>query len=270
MIPPRVSVIVPAFRARGSLRRALRSIARCGLPAELVEIIVASDDGSDYRAVPGLGQRLVFVPHGPRRTGPGPARNRALAVARGEVIAFLDADDEWAPGYLTALLPLARRHGAAFGRTVVTDGGRDILRLPVAGERLRLTDLERTGGSFVPLVTRGLVRPFSRHLSQDVRQVAGLLARMGGSAPVAQVDYRLRLNPGSITAAAGFSDRVALAYARHIAEIERGDGDIPAPMRAAVAEVFRQKARLNDAYRREAAPGESFYAFMARQLTEGD
>lgn len=94
----------------------------CGLPAPEVEIIVAADDGTDYRRHhdDGLGP-FRCVPTGVRGGGAGPARNCALAAATAPFVAFLDADDEWEPGYLAALLPLAEREGAAFGRTRVLD-----------------------------------------------------------------------------------------------------------------------------------------------------
>lgn len=254
---------MPVYRARRTLPRALASIAASGLPARLIEVVIASDDGTEYRGLCARALRCVYTPAGPLRTGPGAARNRALALARGEVIAFLDADDTWAPGYLSALLPLVRRHGLAFGQTSVLDGSRELLRLPGA-ERLHLSDLGRSGASFFPVMTRSLIAPFSKYPSQDVRFVAELLARVGGSAPVGAATYQLRLNPVSVTAMDGFSAKVGAAYARHIAEIEGARGQLPPPMRQAVAQVFLDKIRLNESYIAQAAPGESYYAFVAR------
>lgn len=106
---PRVSVIIPAFRAFDTLARGLETVAACGLPERAVEIVIAPDDGADYsRFSDGWGQRRVLPP-GPVRSGAGPTRNRALAAASGDFIAFLDADDSWEEGYLAATLPLARR-----------------------------------------------------------------------------------------------------------------------------------------------------------------
>lgn len=267
---PTVSVIIPAYRAEASLPGAVASVAACGLPEDAVEIVVASDDGQDYRPLLPRGPRYAFAPLGPVQSGAGPARNRALAQARGQYIAFLDADDSWEPDYLTFLLPLAQRHGAAFGRTAVIEDGAEILRLPPGpGDVLRLEDLGRTGASYHPVLARRLARAFTTHLSQDVRHAAELLARLGGSAPLGRAAYRLHLRGGSTTAEADFSARVGRAYDAHIAEIEAGSpgsaGLSPA-LRARLIEVFRDKARLNAAYSRDAAPGQSFYRFVAARL----
>ncbi len=43
--------------------------------------------------------------------GPGAARNRGIERARGELIAFLDADDEWLPDYLSESVRLLDEYG---------------------------------------------------------------------------------------------------------------------------------------------------------------
>jgi len=265
MTRPRVSVIIPVYRARRTLPRALASVAGCGLPPEEVEIVIASDDGDDYAALVPEGQRCALTRVGPQRTGPGASRNRAIRDASGEMLAFLDADDTWAPGYLAALVPLVLRHGAAFGRTVVLDGDTPVVSLPGPQDRLSLSDLGRTGASYHPVLIRDLATEFTDHPAQDVRHAASLLARLGGSAALADTDYQLRLRPTSVTAADGYSARVAQAYDRHIGEIET-EADLSPDLRQGLAGVFRDKARLNEAYRAEATPGESFYDFVARRI----
>lgn len=277
---PVVSVVIPAFRAQATLPAALASIRTSGLDPEDLEVIVASDDGTDYRAVLPADPMLRYTPVGPRQTGAGPARNRALQQVRGAFIAFLDADDTWAPGYLAALLPLARRFGAAFGSTAVLSDGMEILRLPhaaaehAAGEPpasalLTLEDMGRTGASYHPLLIRQQARPFTAHLCQDIRHSAELLARLGGSAPLGPTLYQLRMNGVSTTAGADFSRRAEAAYHAHLQEIAGGQGDIPDPLRLRVAQVFRDKAALNAAYMADRTPGQSFYAYVAARQRQG-
>jgi glycosyltransferase involved in cell wall biosynthesis len=70
-----------------------------------LEIILVDDGSTDETAdvLRTLGGDLRCV-HQPNR-GPAAARNAGLALARGSVIGFLDADDLWAEDALTWLLP---------------------------------------------------------------------------------------------------------------------------------------------------------------------
>lgn len=96
-----VSVIMPAFNAARYITAAIDSI-RAQDVAE-IEIIVI-DDGSrdETRALVERATaadprvRLVAVEH----AGVSAARNRGLEAARGQIVAFLDADDLWPPGRL--------------------------------------------------------------------------------------------------------------------------------------------------------------------------
>ena len=95
----RVSVIVPLYNKRPYLPRALDSIASQSFRD--FEVIVVDDGSTDAggewaAAYPDPRFRVI------RQTnaGPGAARNRGIAEATGELIAFLDADDSWSAGYL--------------------------------------------------------------------------------------------------------------------------------------------------------------------------
>lgn len=96
---PRVSVIVPLYNKALFVRRALDSIARQTIND--YEVIVVNDGSTDQgpeivRAFGDERVRLITQAN----LGPGAARNRALLEAEGDLIAFLDADDEWLPNYL--------------------------------------------------------------------------------------------------------------------------------------------------------------------------
>jgi hypothetical protein len=106
---PRVSVIIPLFNKERWIIRALDSV-RTQTFSDFEAIIV--DDGSTDRG-PDLAARyrdsrfrLIRQPNG----GPGPARNRGIAEAKGELLAFLDADDEWFREYLEASVRLLDSH----------------------------------------------------------------------------------------------------------------------------------------------------------------
>ncbi len=81
------------------MRRALDSIAAQTF-SDFEAIVV--DDGStdDGAAIVAGYADTRFRMIRQANAGPGAARNAGLATARGEFIAFLDADDEWLPNYL--------------------------------------------------------------------------------------------------------------------------------------------------------------------------
>lgn len=97
-----ISVIIPHLNQPEALEMCLASIRdQEGVSAE-VEIIVA-DNGS--RSLPteicARFERVALVSE--PTPGPGPARNRGVAEARGDLYAFIDADCTAAPGWLAAI-----------------------------------------------------------------------------------------------------------------------------------------------------------------------
>jgi glycosyltransferase involved in cell wall biosynthesis len=127
---PLVSVIIPAFNPAGMIEQALRSVQTQTI--NNFEVIVVDDGSTDDTAA--ITQRfcdgdsrffLVEQPHG----GLSAARNTAIARARGEFIAFLDADDVWLPEKLARQIELFRedpRTNLAFTNFYFWDGERDL------------------------------------------------------------------------------------------------------------------------------------------------
>lgn len=98
---PRVSIVVPLFNKAPYVDRALRSISAQTFSD--LEVIVVDDGSTDGGAerVEAFGDRRFRLLR-QENAGPGAARNRGMAQAAGDLIAFLDADDEWMPHYLEA------------------------------------------------------------------------------------------------------------------------------------------------------------------------
>lgn len=97
--PPRVSVVMPSWNAAPTIRQAIGSVLDGSF--QDVEVIVVDDGSTDDTAasVEAFGAPVRLLRQHPRR-GPSAARNRAIQEARGELVAFLDADDLWHPDKL--------------------------------------------------------------------------------------------------------------------------------------------------------------------------
>ena len=97
-----ISVIIPLYNKEREIAGTLRSVlAQTRQPDEIVIV----DDGSTDRSaeiVRSIASPLVRLVPQPN-AGECAARNRAIAEARGEYIALLDADDEWEPGFLAEI-----------------------------------------------------------------------------------------------------------------------------------------------------------------------
>jgi GT2 family glycosyltransferase len=95
-----VSVIIPLFNKGPHIARCLVSVASQTFSD--FEVIVVDDGSTDTGAAQAKSfpdDRVRVISQTNR--GPGHARNRGVDAARGELIAFLDADDEWLPSYLS-------------------------------------------------------------------------------------------------------------------------------------------------------------------------
>lgn len=117
-----VSVIIPAWNAARTLPRAIGSVlSQTWLRRELIVI----DDGSSDTTLALLasyGDQLRMVSQA--NAGPSAARNCGLREARGEYVAFLDADDYWLPEKLerqVALLDAQPDIGFCSTATTVVD-----------------------------------------------------------------------------------------------------------------------------------------------------
>ena len=120
MPAPRVSVIVPHYNDPAGLDLCLRSLTAQTLPREEFEIIIAdnaSPQGAEAieRAIAGRA-RMVTV----TEKGAGPARNGGVAVATGEVLAFIDADCVAEPEWLEEGLKALAGHDFIGGRVKVS------------------------------------------------------------------------------------------------------------------------------------------------------
>ncbi|MGD0498372.1 MAG: glycosyltransferase family A protein [Bryobacteraceae bacterium] len=108
----RITVVVPVFNKARRLKRCLDSVASQSF--EDFEVIVVDDGSTDGSGIlaEGYPDRRFRAIH-QRNAGPGAARNRGIREARGEYIAFLDADDNWLPPYLETNLRILDNHPEA-------------------------------------------------------------------------------------------------------------------------------------------------------------
>ena len=201
--PGLVSVIIAAYNAAPYIEETLAS-AQAQTWRNL-EIIVVDDGSTDDTM--GLVARLAARDERirllrQRNRGVAAARNRAMAVARGEYFAPLDADDLWAPTKLERQIQRLEDTGSETGLVYcgwiwLDAEGRYLDRSPtwqVEGRALeKLTEINFVGNASIPLFRRSC---YERHGGYDsrLRDLAAqgcedwdLLLRIAEHHPVASV-----------------------------------------------------------------------------------
>jgi glycosyltransferase involved in cell wall biosynthesis len=98
-----VSVVIPVYNGEQFIRAAVESaLAQTPWVGEVIVVDDGSTDGTvSYAREFGEAVRIVELQHS---GNPGVARNAGVTSAKGELIAFLDADDVWLPGKIEAQL----------------------------------------------------------------------------------------------------------------------------------------------------------------------
>ncbi|EWS80003.1 hypothetical protein BF93_08625 [Brachybacterium phenoliresistens] len=214
MTAVRISVIIPAHRAEGSIGPAIASVLEQGRPD--VEVIVVDDASPDAtaeaaRAAAAAAPDRVHVLSLDANAGVSAARTAGLARARGEIIAFLDADDVQLPGFLDTVdrALTADVDAVVVGRRVRTGSQ---VREEASRRQGLLTGPEAARAAMRDAITpfpwdkafrRELLgtEPFPRgvHRFEDLAGVIVALsrARTVRSLPAPLVEYRI--SPGSLT-----------------------------------------------------------------------
>ncbi len=123
-VPPTVSLIVPAYDEEEVIAAKVANALALDYPRERLQIIVASDGSADATAerARGAGADLVLeLPPG----GKVAALNAGAVRASGELLAFSDANSEWAPDALRRLVEPFADQGVGYvcGQVRFVDAG---------------------------------------------------------------------------------------------------------------------------------------------------
>jgi FkbM family methyltransferase len=144
-IEPLVSIIILNFNRLNDVRSCLESIRRnTPEPHEIIVVDNASTDGSlDYLRT--LSD--ITLVENPTNLGCPPARNQAIALAKGDFVVFLDNDTIVTPGWITNFIEHARRNsniGLLGPRSNFVSGGQLVPQVSYRG----LEELEEFAQSF--------------------------------------------------------------------------------------------------------------------------
>src|ERR1700736_2043168 len=146
MLKPTVTVLIDTFNHERFIDEAIVSVLEQDFPRAEMEILVV-DDGSTDRTPETVRKfdphvRLLRKSNG----GQASAFNAGIPEARGEIVAFLDGDDWWAPGKLTAVAEaFATDPGIGLvghGVTEVYPDGRQRTEVPREICRFRIASIE--------------------------------------------------------------------------------------------------------------------------------
>jgi glycosyltransferase involved in cell wall biosynthesis len=107
---PKVSVIIPAYNVAEYIEEALDSVfAQTFKDFEVIIINDGSPDTEEFeRVLEKYFDKIIYLKQ--ENAGCGPARNVAIQIARGTLLAFLDGDDVWLPGYLGSQVAFLETH----------------------------------------------------------------------------------------------------------------------------------------------------------------
>lgn len=117
----KVSVITPVYNAERYIARAIESVL--AQTYKNIEIILVDDCSTDNSA--GIIKEYqrshpeIIYHLQEKNMGAGVARNKALELAKGQYVAFLDSDDLWLPEKISRQIELMQASKAAFSYAAI-------------------------------------------------------------------------------------------------------------------------------------------------------
>jgi glycosyltransferase involved in cell wall biosynthesis len=159
---PLVSVVIPCFNAERFVGDAIKSALDQKYPR--VEVVVVDDGSTDgtVDVLRSFGTHIRWIT-GPHRGAPT-ARNRAIAMAAGDVIQFLDADDVLDPNKLAVQVPILVHErvdsvwcDVRIGPLEQDDDASSIVRRPDVQDDAVVMSLGQNPGILSPIHTRAIL-----------------------------------------------------------------------------------------------------------------
>lgn len=277
-VPSSVSVIITAHDAVATIADAVRTALA---EPETAEVIVV-DDASRDRTVAaagaaGQGDSRLTIIRCAVNGGPAAARNRALAVATGDFVAVLDADDFVLPGRFSRLLAIPDADMMADNILFVAESTSpgDLPRMPPV--RLDMIDIDLAGfvranhsvrgsgrqewGFLKPVMRRtfllaqGLCYDEALRLGEDYDLYVRALQKHARFRVTTEVGYAARWRMDSLSSRHRTADLQALAAA---AQAHTAMGGLDGATRVALslhARELRQRFLLRDFLDRRARTG---------------
>jgi glycosyltransferase involved in cell wall biosynthesis len=244
---PLVSVVVRTKDRQEELLEALASIvAQSHRP---LEVVVVNDGGGPVDRAVQTADRAVPVTlvHHPTSRGRAAAANAGVAAAKGEWIAFLDDDDLFLPGHLTAVLGAARAVGArvAYAGCRLERPGQpaEVLAVPFDREGLRLANFVPTCAVVIARATLAEAGGFDESLPfLEDWELWLRLAQRHEFAFTPEVTSVYRVRPGTVGGemAAERWQAMEQLFARH------WDGITPSGLTARLSRLERDIADWRD------------------------
>ncbi|TVR67910.1 MAG: glycosyltransferase [Spirochaetaceae bacterium] len=224
-----LSIVIPVYNRERLVSRAVRSVLDQQVPPGWsMELLVVDDGSTDGTGAvlrdlereygPPWGGKVLRILSRPRGGTPGGARNYGVAHARGEVLAFLDSDDEWLPEKLLRQIPLheggevlthTRERWIRDGREI-SQGGR------------RFSRHRRSGDLLEDALVKCIIGPSTVMISRDVWE------RSGGFREDLEIaeDYEYWLRLTALTAVAYLDLPLTVKYAGHGDQLSEKYGQI--------------------------------------------
>lgn len=109
---PLISVVIPLYNKEPHIERTINSVlAQTILDFEIVVVNDGSTDKSPDIIKNFKDSRIRLIQQ--QNSGVSAARNKGIQEAKADLIAFLDADDEWTPSFLETVLRLREKYPEA-------------------------------------------------------------------------------------------------------------------------------------------------------------
>jgi glycosyltransferase involved in cell wall biosynthesis len=188
----KISVVIPLYNKRAFIRQTVKSVLYQDTPAWEIIIVNdgSTDGGADLAREEGGDQvRVIDIPN----SGVAAARNAGIDAATGEYVAFLDADDWWAPSFLSGIERLIKACPGAGLYAVAsldTNAGEELP--PISHAELYAWPIEVIKNYFSVRARRVLFSMSSLCVSRRILQRTGIRFAVG-EAHAEDHDFQFRL-----------------------------------------------------------------------------